>query len=114
MKCLAILLALISTSALADGFYVQTDLSVQKRLAPLAHQANNFNGEVVMLDLYRPYDINVTRNPYIAASLGYAKDTKLFSIPIEWHVEGYHRSSISTGSDQGITAINIGLKVWIF
>ena len=113
MKYIILLLALVSTSVFADGFYIQTDMSVQRALAPLASSTRNVDGHPMVIDEYRPYDNNATANPYTSIALGYAKDTKVFSLPIEWHVEGYHRSSMSTNKDRGITAFNVGMRVWL-
>lgn len=101
--------------AKADGFYLDTQLSVRRAYSQYPTTIYKMDDEhTFTLTTFRPYDVNITRNPYGGIAFGYCKDTKLFSVPIQWDVKVLHDSSLDTTADRGITSFNVGMRIWLF
>lgn len=122
MKYIILALALVASTAQADGFYIEGGFAaMEKQSAPYSAEYSfpvldsSINGiphyttETITATNYRHYDINDVRNPYGALSMGYDWRWRIIVIDLQLQ----HQSSIAAG-DHGQNTLRLNVRWYPF
>lgn len=99
-------LSLISCESKAEPF-AEISLSVRQPIGKQGTGFSHIDGTNIDIQTFRPYDVNVTKNPYVGFRAGY-----------NWHLAHQlmpfvaydHESSAATSKDRGINDFRVGIR----
>ncbi len=100
---LPVFIILISLSTHAEPF-VEVALSARQIIGKQGTGYSHIDGTNIDIQTFRPYDVNVTKNPYASIAVGYNWKLKP---SIELGIAIRHESSLVTSRDRGISDFRI-------
>ena len=100
-----LILFLVATTCYA-GPFAEVALTARQPYANPGNTYVDIDGQKVQEQVFRLYDVNVTRNPYCSVMVGYQwRLNPEFQLGLAIH----HESSIATGKDRGINDLRLTL-----